>query len=173
MHPNCPDCGDGVGMVENPPEFVTCRTCKSSIMAGFACPNCINVYRDKAFKASVNPKSKSLVVELPPPVPNENEGVWSMVVRDMLARDQEGRRKYGMPLRAFNGRPQLVDAFQEALDFCVYLRAKIEEERVEHCLLEKAYAVCVAESRQPQDGYALVASLLQQILKKSPAPNAE
>jgi hypothetical protein len=32
-----------------------------------------------------------------------------------------------MPLRAHNGRDALVDAYQEALDLCVYLRQVIQE----------------------------------------------
>lgn len=45
----------------------------------------------------------------------------------MKERDQEGRRKYGTPLQAGNGRDALVDAYQEALDLCVYLRQAIAE----------------------------------------------
>lgn len=39
----------------------------------------------------------------------------------------KGRRKYGTPLQAHNGRDPLVDAYQEALDLCVYLRQAIAE----------------------------------------------
>lgn len=35
--------------------------------------------------------------------------------------------KYGTPLQANNGRNPLIDAYQEALDLCVYLRQEIEE----------------------------------------------
>lgn len=37
-------------------------------------------------------------------------------------------RKYGTYLQAFNGRNSLRDAYDEALDLCMYLRQKIEEE---------------------------------------------
>lgn len=51
----------------------------------------------------------------------------AFVVADMEARDKLGRDRYGTPLTAHNGRNQLVDAYQEALDLVVYLRAAIEE----------------------------------------------
>lgn len=40
-----------------------------------------------------------------------------------------GRARYGTPLQAGNGRDALVDAYQEALDLCVYLRQAIEERK--------------------------------------------
>jgi hypothetical protein len=61
------------------------------------------------------------------PIPNENRPVWELVIEDMWARDHTGRRKYGTPLQAGNGRDALIDAYQEALDLCVYLRQAIEE----------------------------------------------
>jgi hypothetical protein len=63
----------------------------------------------------------------PPDKNNTNEAVWSLVVKDMMDRDAAGYRKYGTRLQAFNGRDALVDAYQEALDMCVYLRQEIEE----------------------------------------------
>ncbi len=45
------------------------------------------------------------------------------VVADMRERDRLGRERYGTPLTVNNGRDQLVDAYQEALDKAVYLRA--------------------------------------------------
>lgn len=41
----------------------------------------------------------------------------------MKARDAFGRAKYGTALTADNGRNHLADAYQEALDGVVYLRA--------------------------------------------------
>lgn len=54
---------------------------------------------------------------------------FSHVLDDMQARDAIGRERYGMPLTAGNGRDNLVDAYQEALDFAVYLRNAHEESR--------------------------------------------
>ena len=67
------------------------------------------------------------IVDQPPPVPNDEVAVWDLVIADMQARDRTGRERYGTPLQADNGRDHLVDAYQEALDLVVYLRAEIEK----------------------------------------------
>jgi len=68
-------------------------------------------------------------VTQPDPIPTHETPVWELVQQDMAARDQEGRRRYGTPLQASNGRDHLQDAYEEALDLCVYLRAEIERRR--------------------------------------------
>lgn len=52
---------------------------------------------------------------------------WDLVKQDIEARNAEGIRKYGVPLKPGNGRDTLVDAYQEALDLVVYLRTAIYE----------------------------------------------
>lgn len=49
------------------------------------------------------------------------------LLADMQARHERGLREYGKPLCPFNGHDQLLDAYQELLDGCVYLRAAIYE----------------------------------------------
>ena len=68
--------------------------------------------------------------EQPDPTPNGLRPVWGLVIDDMLARDRLGRERYGTPLQPMNGRDALVDAYQECLDLCVYLRQAIEERRL-------------------------------------------
>ncbi len=63
----------------------------------------------------------------PDPKPSVSVPVWSLVIRDMADRNCEGAKKYGTELRSRNGRDALVDAYQEALDLCVYLRQAIQE----------------------------------------------
>ena len=53
--------------------------------------------------------------------------VVTVVLADMAERDNTGRARYGVPLTAHNGRDQLIDAYQEALDFAVYLRSALVE----------------------------------------------
>lgn len=62
----------------------------------------------------------------PMPQPTTGADIWELVIADMHARNDFGTRKYGMPLRADDGRDHLVDAYQEALDLVVYLRQEIE-----------------------------------------------
>lgn len=64
------------------------------------------------------------------PIETDSEGVWSLVIRDMQQRDKAGFLKYGVRLQADNGRDHLIDAYQEALDLSVYLRAEIEKRNV-------------------------------------------
>jgi hypothetical protein len=63
----------------------------------------------------------------PAPKPNDRPPVWPLVIADMQARDKLGRERYNVPLQPFNGRDALRDAYEEALDLCVYLRQAIEE----------------------------------------------
>jgi hypothetical protein len=64
------------------------------------------------------------------PAPEHHVGeiaIQDLVIRDMRERKAVGEARYGTPLQAHNGRDALVDAYQEALDLCCYLRQAIEE----------------------------------------------
>ena len=65
--------------------------------------------------------------EQPPPIPSNLPAVWDLVIADIRQRDAFGEKKYGERLRPHNGRDALLDAYQEALDLCVYLRQKLYE----------------------------------------------
>jgi hypothetical protein len=71
--------------------------------------------------------SDNLCEPQPDPIQNNTKPVWELVIEDMKCRDDFGRAKYGTPLQINNGRDFLTDAYQEALDLCVYLRGAIEE----------------------------------------------
>jgi len=72
-------------------------------------------------------KQRNMSIPLPPPKEGLEVPVWSLVMKDMTDRDQFGRKKYGQPLKAHDGRDPLTDAYQEALDLAVYLRKAIFE----------------------------------------------
>jgi len=61
------------------------------------------------------------------PVKNENACVQDLVIEDIQARKQVGVQRYGTVLQPFNGRDALMDAYQEALDLCQYLKQAIYE----------------------------------------------
>lgn len=63
------------------------------------------------------------------PVHNDNPSCHDLVIEDLKERKEFGLRKYNTELQAFNGRSFTQDAYEEALDICVYLRGKLEEER--------------------------------------------
>ena len=56
--------------------------------------------------------------------------IANLVREDIEARVEFGREQYGERLRAFNGRSAKIDAYQEALDLCLYLRQDLEEDAV-------------------------------------------
>lgn len=65
----------------------------------------------------------------PTPV-GQGTPITQKIVEDLLERSRIGTEKYGTCLRANNGRDALVDAYQEAIDLCQYLRQAIEERDV-------------------------------------------
>lgn len=69
-----------------------------------------------------------LIKEQEPPKDSYGD-MWLLVVQDMEERRKHGIEKYGKPVQPFNGRDPLIDAYQEALDLCVYLRQAIEERK--------------------------------------------
>lgn len=62
-----------------------------------------------------------------PPIANDGPDIGALVVKDMQLRMAFGVRKYGTPLQPHNGRDALIDAYQEALDLCAYLRQLMYE----------------------------------------------
>lgn len=69
----------------------------------------------------------ALGMDQPQPIANNHPAIWPIVIADMSMRDKIGRERYGTPLQPFNGRDALRDAYEEALDLVVYLRATIYE----------------------------------------------
>lgn len=61
------------------------------------------------------------------PVPNGSVPIHLKVMADLDERMKFGTRKYGTPLQAHNGRDALLDAYEEALDLCVYLKQALVE----------------------------------------------
>ncbi len=57
------------------------------------------------------------------------------MIPDFIARRELGRERYGVELTTHNGRDALVDALQEGLDQCLYLRQVYEEVRSENAVL--------------------------------------
>lgn len=66
--------------------------------------------------------------EQPMPIPRPDEpAIQDLVLRDIEARKQVGLDRYGTLLKAHNGRDMLLDAYEESLDLCVYLRGVLLE----------------------------------------------
>lgn len=64
------------------------------------------------------------------PMPIEGKTrIVDLVMVDLKQRAETVRMKYGTYLQSHNGRNALIDAYQEALDLCMYLRQAIEEQK--------------------------------------------
>ena len=77
--------------------------------------------------------------------------IASLVMTDVEARAQLGEKKYGERLLPNNGRDALVDAYQEALDLCMYLRQAIEERNTQIDFLNGWRLLNVGEVQQTGD----------------------
>jgi len=75
-------------------------------------------------------KENPATVQQPMPYLSPGEPVYKMVLTDVINRSIHGRSIYGGFLTADNGRDNLVDAYQEAIDLVLYLRAEIERRHV-------------------------------------------
>lgn len=53
--------------------------------------------------------------------------IHNLVQDDLMGRLAQGLETYGAPLRPFNQRDALTDAYEEALDLACYLRQAIYE----------------------------------------------
>lgn len=91
--------------------------------------------------------SDAATIVLPPPAPRDDlPAIWDLVKADIAerapftsleadaqlladidARDAFGLAKYGVRLKAHDGRSPLVDGYQEVLDSVAYLRKDVEE----------------------------------------------
>ena len=56
-----------------------------------------------------------------------NKSIWQLVIADMADREQMGLRKYGRYLTPESKEMGLREAYEEALDLCVYLRKALIE----------------------------------------------
>jgi hypothetical protein len=73
-------------------------------------------------------KNKHQMAASPQPAPKHGKRVIvDEVIEDLKARKDFGIDKYGTPLMSNNGRNALVDAYQEALDLCCYLKQALVE----------------------------------------------
>jgi len=61
---------------------------------------------------------------------NRRVEVAPLVHGDIQRRIAKGTAQYGEPLTTENGRDALWDAYEEAIDLCLYLRQAIEERRL-------------------------------------------
>ena len=78
-------------------------------------------------------------LEIQPKPKGMGTDIIELVKQDLIERAEMGGKKYGEKPKPFNGRNALVDAYQEALDLCMYLRQKIEEDQEIIQIIDEAY----------------------------------
>ena len=63
----------------------------------------------------------------PLPYRNNNPSIQDLVIEDIENRKHVGLERYGTLLQANNGRNALLDAYEEAIDLCMYLKQALVE----------------------------------------------
>jgi hypothetical protein len=129
--PGCPEVGSKhVSRKHGPIEVVRVYDTSTGLHVNFTDGNETYACQVATFHNLCESVKAGLSAPEPPPKANDSRPIWELVIEDMQERDDEGRRKYGVPLQAGNGRDPLIDAYQEALDLAVYLRQAIEERKL-------------------------------------------
>lgn len=63
-----------------------------------------------------------------PTINQESQIILHKVLVDLINRSEHGQKTYGTFLQSHNGRNALLDAYEEALDLCMYLRQALDEQ---------------------------------------------
>lgn len=63
----------------------------------------------------------------PLPTKNDQPDIQSLVILDIEERRRVGISRYGTALQPFNGRDVILDAYEEAMDLCMYLKQMMVE----------------------------------------------
>jgi len=115
----------------NREHWFKCEVCGETEWVGYR-----NERPDQFYKGGCKP---AVNIPQPDPKPGDARETWELVIADMRERDAAGARKYGVRHQHDNGRDHLIDAYQEALDLVVYLRAEIEKRRAARAELETLF----------------------------------
>jgi hypothetical protein len=106
------------------------------------------IVRDMHVASLPEPPPRGDGAAQPEPQPRgDGAEVLPMVIADLQARSEMGRAKYGTTLRVNNGRNALMDAYQESLDQTMYLKQRLEEDRLRAEKLNTPPGMGLVESR--------------------------
>jgi len=79
---------------------------------------------------SYRPDLYSAATPEPAPKVSLEPAILPLVMQDLVARAEVGLKTYKTLLKPNNGRDALMDAYQESLDLCMYLRQAIAEREI-------------------------------------------
>lgn len=80
------------------------------------------------------------------------EIVLNGVIEDLVARSDSGTKKYGTPLRVFNGRSAMMDLYQEILDAAMYVKQHLMEKTTAGMSLDEYQAAAQETAVYPGKG---------------------
>jgi NTP pyrophosphatase (non-canonical NTP hydrolase) len=134
-----------------------CCDCKNNNNVDDICLQCDDYSR---WEAKTN---RSAATPEPMSKPGVND-VLPEVLKDLKARDEIGRKKYGTTLQTYNGRDALNDAYQETLDKAMYLKQEImqRQDSFESKIAEWANERRLYDSATP---YSQMKKLFEEILE--------
>lgn len=139
----CIKCGRNIWDSGGDPDWGLCLECFDKEQNMYYTPE-----ENKMRKANRNPAIQQQSMPQ-----GSGENIHDLLIEDIKKRKELGEKKYGEPLKAFNGRNALIDAYQEVLDLAVYLRQEIEErEQLIELLLDVISAACTVKC---EDGFVL------------------
>lgn len=81
----------------------------------------------KKTQGRLNKKTTRSAAKNEPAPTGTGKKVIDEVVLDLKARSDMGEKKYGTPLRTFNGRNAMMDLYQELLDSVMYAKQVLME----------------------------------------------
>jgi len=82
--------------------------------------------------ASTTPHMHDLVAQALTSMWSVGDATIAAIISDLKDRKALGIKRYGQPLQAHNGRNPLLDAYEETLDQCAYLRQALYEKSFTH-----------------------------------------
>jgi len=81
----------------------------------------------ESFGEAIRRETSGIATSSEPTPQGTGDDVAALVQKDIEARAEEGKQKYGERLTTDNNRDALVDAYQEVLDTAMYLRQELAE----------------------------------------------
>ena len=122
--PTCHRCGEYAGDCDAACLRAQLDECRATVkklnrraQAAEGCPACRKAVLRKETEGMTQPA----------PTPNGMPAILPLVIADLEQRGRVGLETYGTPLKPFNGRDALEDAYAKALDMCMYLKQAIIE----------------------------------------------
>lgn len=137
------------------------------------CTGFLSIDKEEALKNNFEDVKNMIrptnVTEQPAPVTTElSEEICDQVIEDLKFRKKLGFEKYGTPLKSFNGRNALRDAYEEALDLVQYLKQQMVEDKRTYATydeLEQATDLCIQDLQKKN---AILSTALAMIIGKDP-----